>query len=133
MLYMLGQHIIDLKDNKEKFLIKVGVSRDVDKRIRNYRSDNPSAVCISQTAGTEPDERRCHSFLFLHGNHYNGEWFSVSKQFFNKCLQEGFTNFPLKKKGQNVYIYTKNITLENKKTKKPIPSYLKVIQGGKVS
>ena len=106
MLYMLGQRIIDSKDNlKPKCLIKVGLSRDVNKRISNYRCDNPSAIFISETAGVEYEERKCHSFLRKNGKCYSGEWYEVSNSFFEECLKWGFNIFPLKKEGQNVYMH----------------------------
>lgn len=105
MLYMLGQRFIN-RQGIPKCIIKVGLSRDLNKRINNYRSDNPTAIFISSTAGTEPDESRCHSYLFSHGKHYSGEWFEVSNDFFIDCLKNGFQNFPLKNAKQRVYMHT---------------------------
>lgn len=105
MLYMLGQIVFDIRTLSPKHLIKVGVSRNVSRRMCCYRSDNPSAIHISTTAGVEPQENACHSFLSAHGKHYSGEWWEVSEEFFLNCLKEGFTPFPKKDKKQNVYNY----------------------------
>lgn len=106
MLYMLGQRIIDSRDNlKPKCLIKVGLSRNINKRINNYKSDNPSAIFISETAGVESEENKCHCFLAQNGKWYSGEWYEVSNTFFEQCLKEGFKFFPLKNKNQNIYMH----------------------------
>lgn len=105
---MLGQKIIDIKDNnKEKMLIKIGMSRDVDKRMSNYRCDNPSALLISTTAGVEREESYYHHQLYRLGmKKYGGEWFEVSEEFFTQCLKTGFNTFKMHKK-QNVYMHIK--------------------------
>ena len=106
MLYMLGQRILDCRDNlTPKCLIKVGLSRDINKRINNYRCDNPSAIYISETAGVESEERKCHYFLAKNGKHYSGEWYEVPNSFFEECLKYGFKIFPLKSEKQNVYMH----------------------------
>lgn len=110
MLYMLGQRFID-NMGIPRCLIKVGLSRNIDKRINNYKSDNPTAVYISSTAGVEYDESRCHHYLSLHGTHYSGEWYLVSNDFYINCLKKGFAGFPLKNANQNIYMhiaYTNN-------------------------
>jgi hypothetical protein len=113
MLYMLGQIVLDLrKDLIPTYLIKVGLSRDVDRRMNNYRSHNPSAMLISTTAGVEYEEYNCHFFLSRNGCHcYDGEWYSVSKDFFVKCLKEGFEFFPKQRKNQNVYKHISSIKI----------------------
>ena len=105
MLYMLGQRILDNVDLTPKCLIKVGLSRNINKRMANYRSDNPSAVFISETAGIEYEERKCHCFLAKYGKHYGGEWYEVSNFFYEQCLKYGFRLFPLKSENQNVYMH----------------------------
>lgn len=100
---MMAQHSFDLKKNEELFLIKVGLSRNVDRRESNYRSDNPSALMIYTTAGTESEESACHSYLSRNGKRYAGEWYAVSKEFFIKCLKLGFVGFPLRNPNQNIY------------------------------
>ena len=106
MLYMLGQRFINYQ-GIPKCLIKVGLSRDLNKRIATYKSDNPTAVFISSTAGVESDENKCHAYLATVGNHYSGEWYEVSNDFYISCLKNGFTQFPLKNPKQNVYMHIK--------------------------
>jgi hypothetical protein len=101
---MLGQRFINYQ-GFPKCIIKVGLSRDLDKRIRTYKSDNPTAVFISSTAGTEAEESKYHSYLAIHGKHYSGEWYEVSNDFYINCLQNGFKGFPLKDPKQNVYMH----------------------------
>jgi hypothetical protein len=101
---MMAQCSTDLITNEELYLIKVGLSRDIDKRKSSYKSHNPAAVMIFTTAGTEREENACHNFLYNYGTRYQGEWFNVSKEFFHHCLKYGFINFPLKNKKQNIYI-----------------------------
>ena len=104
MLYMLGQRFIN-HQGIPKCLIKIGMSRNLDKRIATYKSDNPTAIFISSTAGTEPDESRCHNYLETNGRHYSGEWYEVSNDFYINCLKNGFKQFPLKNSKQNVYMH----------------------------
>lgn len=133
MLYMLGQIIIDQKDSfTPKCLIKVGVSRNVTKRMGSYRSDNPSAVFISETAGIESDESRCHAFLSSQGKNYGGEWYEVSEDFYKKCWTHGFTIFPLKTETQNVYMHNidhkkieQEVILKNPNLKKYVELFYK--------
>ena len=106
MLYMLGQRIIDTPSFTPKCLIKVGVTRDLNKRIKNYKSDNPSAVLISTTAGVEQEESKCHIYLAKIGKLYSGEWYEVPNNFYVKCLKKGFADFPIDKK-QNIYMHTR--------------------------
>lgn len=106
MLYMLGQIIFDIqKDFSPKYLIKVGVSRNVNQRLNAYKTDNPSALLISTTAGVNSQERKCHSFLADNGKCYQGEWYEVNFDFFSKCITEGFAFFPKGNKKQNVYLH----------------------------
>lgn len=114
MLYMMAQHSFDLKTQEELFLIKVGLSRNIGNRASSYRSDNPSAKMIFSTAGTEYDESKCHSFLYHYGTRYQGEWFKVSKEFFDYCLKYGFIGFPLKRKDQNIYIENSSYLFDQK-------------------
>jgi hypothetical protein len=58
---------------------------------------------IFTTAGTEREESICHSHLLYNGQRYQGEWFKVPKEFFDRCLKYGFIDFPLKNKNQNIY------------------------------
>lgn len=104
MLYMLGQRFID-NMGLPQCLIKVGLSRDLDKRINTYKSDNPTAVYISSTAGVEYEESCCHNYLSLHGTHYSGEWYLVDNDFYINCLKYGFKGFPLKNPKQNIYMH----------------------------
>lgn len=95
MLYMLGQAIIDIRqDSSIKYLIKVGLSRKLNARINTYASDNPSAIYIANTSGTEREEKRCHTLLGEKGKVYHGEWYEVDQDFFTKCLRDGFLVFP---------------------------------------
>ena len=104
MLYMLGQVIIDVGgDLTPTFLIKVGVSRSLNARMAQYRTDNPSALLISTTSGVNAQETACHHFLSRNGKCYWGEWYKVDKDFFLRCVREGFDFFPKQNKKQNVY------------------------------
>lgn len=114
MLYMLGQIIFDIqKDFAPKCLIKVGVSRNVNQRLNAYKTDNPSALLISTTAGVNPQERNCHSFLSQNGKCYQGEWYEVNFDFFSKCITEGFAFFPKGNKKQNVYLHISKDKLDS--------------------
>ena len=106
MLYMLGQRFID-NMGVPRCIIKVGFSRDLDKRINSYKSNNPTAIYISSTAGVEYEESRCHGYLALHGTHYSGEWYLVNNDFYINCLKNGFKGFPLKDPKQNIYMHIK--------------------------
>lgn len=95
MLYMLGQVVLDINDNyKQKYLVKVGLSRKLNQRINTYKSNNPSAIVFDTIAGVERAERKCHQFLSQNGKWYSGEWYQVNKEFFTKCREEGFSFFP---------------------------------------
>ena len=113
MLYMLGQRVIN-NEAEPICLIKVGMSRDLKKRIKNYKSDNPSAIFISSTAGVEYDEQKCHRYLGLHGRLYSGEWYQVDNDFYINCLKYGFKNgFPLKRENQPVEMHCSYTTDKN--------------------
>lgn len=94
MLYLM----MDQKKNYN--LVKVGESRQLDNRRSNYKSHNPFAIMRSTCAGTEAEERKCHSMLYNLGQRVTGtEWFIVSNETFTMLYNYGMGYFfPEKKK-----------------------------------
>ena len=94
MLYLM----MDQKKNYN--LVKVGESRQLDNRRSNYKSHNPFAIMRSTCAGTESEERKCHTMLYTLGQRVTGtEWFIVSDEVFTMLYNYGMGYFfPEKKK-----------------------------------
>ena len=79
---------------KDCFLVKVGESRQLNNRRRNYKSHNPFAIMRSSCAGTESQEKDCHLKLYLIGKKVSGtEWFIVNEECFNELYQKGMGYF----------------------------------------
>lgn len=76
-------------------LVKVGESRDLTSRRRNYKSHNPYAIMRSSCAGTESQERKAHSILVkFGGKRIKGtEWFEVSDEVFQTLYEKGMGAF----------------------------------------
>ena len=75
-------------------LVKVGESRDLTSRRRNYKSHNPYAIMRSSCAGTETQERKAHSILANSGKRVRGtEWFEVSDGVFQTLYEKGMAAF----------------------------------------
>lgn len=90
MLYMV------LDEKKDKYYVKVGMSRNIPQRQNQYRSHSPSVIFLCSCAGTEREEIDAHSFIrsfSLNGSPHN-EWFLVSKEFYEKCIKEGLKIIP---------------------------------------
>ena len=90
MLYMV------LDEKKDKYYVKVGVSRNITKRESQYRSHSPSIVFLCSCAGTEREEMNAHSFLAAHslkGGPTN-EWYLVTKTFYDECIEKGLRIIP---------------------------------------
>ena len=89
MLYLM------MDKHDDFYLVKVGLSRDVSKRRRQYRTHNPLAIMRSECAGTEQREAQCHSKLIEWGaKRVNGtEWFYVSEELFKQIYKEGMGAF----------------------------------------
>lgn len=90
MVYM----VLDTK--QDKFLVKVGLSRDVRKRIGGYRTHNPFATFLCACAGTEAAEQYCHTVMRCRPDCIGvpgSEWFIVSEEFYNECKEKGLKVF----------------------------------------
>lgn len=100
MLYLM------MDQKKDCNLVKVGESRHLDARRSSYKSHNPFAIMRSTCAGTEPQEKQCHSKMYSLGKRIPGtEWFVVSDEVFAMLYQQGMGYFfP---KGRNIYFNEK--------------------------
>lgn len=75
-------------------LVKVGESRNLTSRRRNYKSHNPYAIMRSSCAGTEGREKQAHSILANFGKRIRGtEWFEVSDEVFQMLYKKGMGAF----------------------------------------
>jgi hypothetical protein len=94
MLYLMLQ-----KGNNE-YLAKVGFTSDVNKRRYSYRSHNPRAIMRSCCAGQPTHEGSCHYKFSLNGAKCvdGTEWYSVSKEMFDKLYEQGMGFFREKHK-----------------------------------
>lgn len=80
-------------------LVKVGVSRDLAKRRRVYKSHNPLAIMRSSCAGVEESEFEAHKILSTVGKRISGtEWFFVSESIFEALYLQGMGYFFSNKK-----------------------------------
>ena len=85
--------VLDKKDNN--YMVKVGMSRNLQKRINDYKSHNPLAIVICSCAGTEREEKYCHNMLSQVYQRIKGtEWFLVDEKFYYDCMSFGFRIFP---------------------------------------
>lgn len=96
MLYLM------MDEKKKCNLVKVGESRQLNKRRRSYKTHNPCAIMRSTCAGTEMQETLCHMKLNKIGKRIlNTEWYMVSDEIFTKLYEEGMGFFfPT---GKNIY------------------------------
>lgn len=89
MLYLMM-----CKNNGNKNLVKVGVTRQLSARRHQYKSHNPYAIMRSSCAGTENQEIKCHSMLLKMGKRVRGtEWFEVSDEVFQNIYKQGMKIF----------------------------------------
>ena len=90
MLYMV------LDESKDKYYVKVGMSRNIPQRKAQYLSHSPSVIFLSSCAGTENEEINAHSFLKQHSlkGSPSNEWNLVSKDFYEECLKKGMAIIP---------------------------------------
>jgi hypothetical protein len=84
-----------LQKGDNEYLAKVGYTSDIDKRKYLYHSHNPRAIMRSACAGQLRHETSCHSKLYMAGGQCvkGTEWFSISKDFFDKLYKEGMGYF----------------------------------------
>ena len=92
MLYLM----MNKTDNE--YLVKVGFSNgtaNLRTRRNAYRSHNPRAIMRSTCAGSMSMESTCHSDLKRAGGvRISGtEWFSISKELFDRLYIEGMQYF----------------------------------------
>ena len=88
MLYLM------MDKKSDKYLVKIGVTRNLRQRRNNYKSHNPFAIMRSSCAGTEADERRCHLILLKIGKRVTGtEWFEINEKDFDTLYSAGMRYF----------------------------------------
>lgn len=59
---------------------KIGYANDVEKRMKQYNTDNPEYTLLDTCEGTEEAEKICHRFL-KKVLPYKGEWYEKSDMF----------------------------------------------------
>ena len=89
MLYLM------LQKGDNEYLVKVGYTADPRKRRSSYRSHNPRAIMRSTCSGQVNQESSCHSSLWIAGGKCvdGTEWYSVSKEVFDKLYEKGMGYF----------------------------------------
>lgn len=92
-IYLLVQIIRDLEDNNSYYAIKVGKSSNLRKRVKSYKGMNPGCACIDffSCYNYSEQEEKFHNKIMQAGGYCCGgnEWFSISKENFNKILKNG--------------------------------------------
>lgn len=93
-LYMLKN--IQIINEETKYLIKVGKSINLNKRITSYVGANPFAICVSTILCPREDlstkEKEYHMVLQTMGHRCgNTEWFSLPKDKFDYICEHGFS------------------------------------------
>lgn len=80
--------------------VKVGFTRDLEKRKKYYRTHSTSAFFFDVKEGTTQDEHYCHLYLEAMGfekvfpNEAQSEWYKIPKGIKKKdLLAQGFTFF----------------------------------------
>lgn len=95
-LYLLAQVIcITSRPNEKYFIIKVGKSQNLAKRIQSYRGMNPFATCIDtlEIVSNRVDETEIKYHMMLskrYERQLNTEWYIVSEEEFEKIVKNGF-------------------------------------------
>lgn len=60
-------------------LVKVGVSGDVERRLRQLQAGSPVELRVEERiVGTRTTEAHAHRLLKQHGFHRHGEWFELT-------------------------------------------------------
>lgn len=106
-LYMIGQCIFNPYTKEEFYLLKIGQSANINKRLRQYKTYNPHMYLIDTLETRKNNtakslESTCHGFLEYkcHFESYEDtEWFLVSKDFYLNISEKGFSLF----KGYDVF------------------------------
>lgn len=98
-IYLIGQCIFNPYTKEEYYLLKVGESSSVAKRLKQYKTYNPHIFLID-TFKTKKEntakslESSCHSILeyFCHFNSYeNTEWYIVDRDFYLNISKKGLS------------------------------------------
>lgn len=81
------------RPNEKYFLVKVGKSTNLNRRISSYRGSNPFAHCIDiqETRNLHNVEKKYHQRMKQKWEQQAGtEWFVVSEEDYKEILQKGF-------------------------------------------
>ena len=95
-LYLLAQIIcITSRPNEKYFIVKVGKSQNLAKRIQSYRGMNPFATCIDilEIKSNKVDEMEIKYHMMLNKKYerqLNTEWYVVPEEEFAKIVKNGF-------------------------------------------
>lgn len=104
MLYMIGLSGIQYKKGY-KNLIKIGYTKKVDKRLREYKTHNPIVIPMWSMAGGKAQEKYFQELLASYSLRQSyGEWYEVSRDMWDACFCYGFKIFTK----QNVKQYNLN-------------------------
>ena len=99
-LYLVGNAVFNPHTDEQIFFIKVGKSKDIKSRMKNYLSSNPMLFhidyCLAEYKEMHDLERQCHLMLFekcqavMEGTM---EWVKVDKTLYLEICQKGFNFF----------------------------------------
>ena len=93
-IYLMGQIAKEINTSQEIYMIKIGQSKNLRKRISQYKTVNPYCKCIDTIISDNYNslEKQYHKKIkSINGTQIdNTEWYIVSKTLFEKCLKYGF-------------------------------------------
>lgn len=88
MLYMM------LDTTRDFYLVKIGYTKDIDRRKAEYKTCNPLAKMVWKCAGSKDLEKAIHSEMASIGKRISGtEWFLITEEDFNTFKKCGFNIF----------------------------------------
>jgi hypothetical protein len=95
-LYLIGNTLFNPHTEEQFYLVKVGISKNLQSRMKNYNTLNPLVFHIDYYTECELQERQCHHILLENCQSRvdkTEEWFRVSKELYFEICEKGFQFF----------------------------------------
>lgn len=118
---------------KDQILLKIGYTKDLEQRIKTYKTHNPLIELIDTQSGEIKDETILHNQLLNYSFEGSNEWFVENEEIYNVWNSYKSLN---KKEDENLNLYMKIfkrifevVKLINPKQQKYIRAYLGEVSG----
>ena len=95
-LYLVGNTLFNPHTEEQFYLIKVGVSKNLQSRMKNYKTQNPLMFHIDYYTECELQEFQCHHILLENCQSRidrTDEWFRISRELYLEICEKGFQFF----------------------------------------